>query len=176
MLADEAIYRATYTGTGVVTLESSPGGYHILELQGESWILERGTYWASDGAVDVSFHRERVLTSLEAGEGLVYLQTRVSGRGQVALTTRGPIKEVTLESGQSMVAEGRSVIARSSEISFRMQRPTKNLLGLFTAGEGWWVRAYRGPGKILLNPRPYWRYWVLVGRRGELDLPSQATF
>jgi uncharacterized protein (AIM24 family) len=176
LLADEAIYRPTYTGTGVVTLESSLGGYHILELQGESWILERGTYWASDGAVDISFHRERVLTSLEAGEGLVYLQTRVSGRGQVALTTRGPIKEVTLESGQSMVAEGRSVIARSSEVSFRMQRPTKNLLGLFTAGEGWWVRAFRGPGKILLNPRPYWRYWVLVERRGELDLPSQATF
>lgn len=176
LLADEAIYRPTYTGTGVVTLECSLGGYHILELQGESWILERGTYWASDGAIDVSFHRERVLTSLEAGEGLVYLQTRVSGRGKVALTTRGPVREVTLGSGQTMIAEGRSVIGRTTDVTFRMRRPTKNLLGLFTAGEGWWVRAYRGPGKILLNPRPYWRYWVMVQRHGEVDLPSQSTF
>jgi uncharacterized protein (AIM24 family) len=176
LLADEAIYRPTYTGTGVVTLEASLGGYHILELHGESWILERGTYWASDGDVDVSFHREKVLTSIKAGEGPVYLQTRVSGRGKVALTTRGPVTEVTLASGQSMVAEGRSVIARSPEVSFRMQRPTRNLLGLVTAREGWWIKAFRGPGKILLNPRPHWRYWVLVQRRGELDRPSQASF
>lgn len=65
LLADEAIYRPTYTGTGVVTLECSLGGYHILELQDENWILERGAYWASDGEVDVSFHRERVVTALE---------------------------------------------------------------------------------------------------------------
>jgi uncharacterized protein (AIM24 family) len=176
LLADEAIYRPTYTGTGVITLECSLGGYHILELKGESWILERGSYWASDGAIDVSFHREGVLTSLEAGEGLVYLQTRVSGRGKVALTTRGPVKEVTLGDGQQMVAEGRSVIARTSDVTFKMRRPTKNLLGIFTAREGWWLRAYQGPGKILLNPRPYWRYWVMVERNREEDLPSQTTF
>lgn len=176
LLAGEAIYRPTYTGTGVVTLESSLGGYHILELHGESWILERGAYWASDGTVDVSFHREPVLTALKAGQGLVYLQTRVSGRGKVALTTKGPVKELTLERGQSMIAEGHSVVARTSEVAFRMRRPTENVLGRFTAGEGWWVWAYQGPGTILLNPRPYWRYWVLVEHRGEVDRPSQATF
>jgi uncharacterized protein (AIM24 family) len=176
LLADEAIYRPTYTGTGVVTLECSLGGYHILELNDESWILERGAYWASDGEVDVSFHRERVVTALEAGEGLVYLQTRVSGRGKVVLTTRGPVREVTLGNGQSMIAEGRNVIGRTSDVTFRMQRPTKNLLGVVTAGEGWWLRAYQGPGKLLLNPRPYWRYWVLAERRGDVDLPSKATF
>ena len=81
LLADEAIYRPAYTGTGVITLESSLGGYHVIELQGETWFLERGAYWASDGAVDVSFHRERILTSLKLGEGALYLRTRVSGRG-----------------------------------------------------------------------------------------------
>ena len=49
----------------MITLESSLGGYHVIELQGETWFLERGAYWASDGAVDVSFHRERILTSLK---------------------------------------------------------------------------------------------------------------
>jgi uncharacterized protein (AIM24 family) len=176
LLADEAIYRPTYTGTGVVTLEPSLGGYHILELQDESWILERGAYWASDGTVDVTFHREGILTALEAGEGLVYLRTRVSGRGKVVLTTKGPVEEVRLESGQSMIAEGRSVIARNAEVRFRMKRPTRNWLGRLTAGEGWWLQAYEGPGSILLNPRPYWRYWVLAEKRPDVDRRSRATF
>lgn len=176
LLADEAIYRPTYTGTGVVTLEPSLGGYHILELKDESWILERGAYWASDGTVDVSFHREGILTALEAGEGLVYLRTRVSGRGKVVLTTKGPVEEIRLESGQAMIAEGRSVIARNAEVRFRMKRPTRNWLGRLTAGEGWWLHAYEGPGRILINPRPYWRYWVLAEKRPDVDRRSRATF
>src|SRR5262245_30244444 len=35
LLANEAVYRPTYTGTGTVTLESTVGGFHVLELQKE---------------------------------------------------------------------------------------------------------------------------------------------
>jgi uncharacterized protein (AIM24 family) len=94
----------------------------------------------------------------------------------VVLTTKGPVEEVRLGSGQSMIAEGRSVIARSTEVRFRMRRPTRNLLGRFTAGEGWWLQAYEGPGRILINPRPYWRYWVLADSRREVNRRSIATF
>jgi uncharacterized protein (AIM24 family) len=175
LLADEAVYRPTYTGTGVITLESSLGGFHVLDLDGESWILERGTYWASEGSIAVSFHREKFLTSLWAGEGLIYLQTKVSGQGKVAVTTRGPTEEITLERGKSLIAEGTYVIARTSDVSFKIRRPTKNYLGRFTSGEGW-VRAYEGPGKVLLNSAPYWRYWMMVQRSGNADRPSQTTF
>ena len=64
LLADETIYRPAYSGTGVVTLESSLGGFHILDLRQETWILEPGTYWASEDSVDLSFHRERFLTAI----------------------------------------------------------------------------------------------------------------
>ena len=57
-----------------------------------------------------------------------------------------------------------------------MKRPTRNLLGRLTAGEGWWLQAYQGPGRILLNPRPYWRLWVLADNRGQVDRRSRATF
>src|SRR5262245_44844726 len=79
LLAEESVYRPTYTGTGVVSLESSYGGFHVIELTGETWILDKGTYWASDGSVDVSFHQEKILTSLWVGEGFIYLQTQVRG-------------------------------------------------------------------------------------------------
>ncbi len=106
ILADEAVYRPTYTGTGVVPLKSSLGGFHLLDLHDERWILERGAYWACEGRVGVGYHRVGILTSRWAGEGLVYLQTEVSGSGKVVLTTRGPVERLTLEkaSGSSPMA------------------------------------------------------------------------
>jgi uncharacterized protein (AIM24 family) len=161
LLADESVYRPTYTGTGVVSLESSFGGFHVLDLAGESWILEKGAYWASDGSVDVSFHREAMLTSLWAGEGLIYLQTKVRGPGRVVITSTGPIEEIALERGKYFVAEGKYVVGRTAGVSFKLGRATKSFLGKFTAGEGL-VRTYGGPGRILLNPAPYWRYRMLT--------------
>ena len=134
LFADEAVYRPMYTGTGVITLESSLGGFHILDVQGESWILERGAYWASEGNVDVGFHRERLSTSIWAGEGLVYLQTRVRGYGKVALATRGPVEEVALGPGRRVVAEGKYVIARTGDVSFKVRRTTKNFFRPFHVG------------------------------------------
>ena len=164
LLADEAIYRPTYTGSGVVTLESSLGGFHMLDLKGESWILERGTYLASEGSVDVRFHRERTLTSLWAGEGLVYLQTRVRGHGKVVVNTRGPVEEVSLGPGKRLMTEGKYVICRTGDVSLKVQRPTKNYFGRFTSGEPF-VRVYEGEGKVLLNATPYWRYRVMMAKQ-----------
>jgi uncharacterized protein (AIM24 family) len=174
LMADESVYRPTYTGTGIITLESSLGGFHVFQLRGESWILEKGTYWASEGAVDVKFHRERTMTSLWAGEGLIYLQTKVSGYGQVVLTTRGPVEELTLLPGQEFVAEGNYVVCRTAEVGFHIRRPTKNYLGRFTSGEGF-VRVYKGPGRLLITPTPYWRYYMMQMRTQNAELPSRAT-
>lgn len=174
LLADQAIYRPTYSGTGVITLESSLGGFHVLDLNGESWILERGTYWASEGSVDVQFHREPMQTSLWAGEGPIYLQTKVRGQGKVVLATRGPVEEIQLDEDQQVAAEGKYVICRTRDVSFKVRRTTKNFFGRFTSGEGR-VRVYEGPGSVLLNPAPYWRYRIYNERHGNADDPSKLT-
>jgi len=174
LMSDEAVYRPTYTGTGVITLESSLGGFHVLDLNGESWILEKGTYWASEGSVDLGYHRERLVTSLWAGEGFVYLQTRVRGYGKVCITTRGPVEEVHLKEGQKVVAEGKYVICRTGDVSFTVRRSTKNFLGRYTSGEGY-VRVYSGAGRIILNPAPYWRYRMFTERANDADRPALTT-
>lgn len=165
LLADEKLYRPTYSGTGVVTLESSLGGFYVLDLKNESWILEPGTYWASEDGVEVSYHRERMLTSIWAGEGLIYLQTKVRGSGKVVVTTRGPVETIELEEGKRVAVDGRSVICRTEGVSFKIGRSTKNIMGRFTAGEGR-IRMYEGTGKILLNPATYWRYKMAAERSG----------
>ena len=162
-MSGESVYRPTYTGSGVITLESSLGGFHVMELQGQSWILEKGAYWASEGSVDLKFFKEKLLTSLWAGEGLVYLQSQVTGHGKVVVTTKGPIEEIDLAEGQELVVDGQYVIGRMASVQFSMRRPTENYLGRFTAGEPI-VRVYRGPGKLLLNPTYYWRYFMAQRR------------
>lgn len=173
-LAEEAVYRPEYTGTGVVTLESSLGGFHILDLQDEAWILEAGTYWASEGSVDLSYQRERFLTAFWLGEGLIYLQTRVQGTGKVVVTTRGPVHEVALEAGQKLRADGRHVICRNAAVTYAAERATKNFLGRYTSGEGL-VRVFTGPGKLLLNPAPYWRYKIFTEHGGDPEYPARAV-
>lgn len=167
LLAGESVFRPTYVGTGTITLESSLGGFHVLDLQGESWILEKGAYWASEGCVDLQFFRERLLTSLWAGEGVVYLQTKVAGHGKVVVTTKGPTEIVELREGQRMIVDGQCVIGRTASVGFKIQRPTKNYMGKYTSGEPL-VRAYTGPGKILLNPTYYWRYFMAMQKQREL--------
>lgn len=173
-LANESVYRPVYSGSGTLTLESSLGGYHLIDLDGETWLLDRGAYWASEGSVDIGFHREPVWRSMLAGEGPVYLLTRVRGHGKVALTTKGPVFEHQLRPGERVICDGSLVIARTGDVRFRVGRPTNNRLGFLTVGEGW-VRIYEGTGKVLMNPAPFWRYRILHAQSRKSSAAVRAT-
>ena len=153
LLSDEPIIRPRYVGTGEIFLTPSLGGYHVLEVAGEPWILEDGAYWASDGGVDLGVHRERMLTSFWAGEGLIDFQTQVSGKGRVVLNTTGPVEEIELR-GQRIAAEGKQIIARTAGLSYAIRRPTRSRIGYYLSGESL-VRTYAGVGKVLLTKAPY---------------------
>lgn len=157
-ISNEALVRPTYAGTGTINLESSMGGYHTFEVAGESWILTKGAYWASEGGVSLGLHRERVWTSLWTGEGLIDYQTRVSGHGRVVLNAPGPVEEVTLKDEPLMV-EGRLVLARTEGLDYRLRRAT-TLVQSFFAGEAR-LRVYAGTGKALVCWTPYWNQYVM---------------
>ena len=107
-------------------------------------------------------------------EGPIYLQTKVRGHGKVVVTTRGPVEEITLREGSRLVVDGKHVICRTGDVSFKMKGATKNYLGRFTSREGY-VRVYEGTGKILLNPAPYWRYRISVERGRDTGYSARAT-
>lgn len=151
----ESIFRPTYTGTGVLHLEPSLGGFHVMELAGEEWILESGAYWASDGSITVGAFREKAWTAFKSGEGFVDFQTKVSGQGKVVLAAQGPVQTVKLDNDK-LVVDGNYVLARPAGMSYSVERATKSLLGSMTSGEGF-VRVYQGSGTVLMSPIPYWR-------------------
>src|SRR5262245_24180724 len=154
MYAGEAMVRPLYHGTGVVYLESSFGGFYVFDLRGETWILNRGTYWASDDEVVLSFNREPMLASFWTGEGLIDYRTKVSGRGQVVLSCPGPVEERTLKN-ERVTAEGSFVIARTQGVQYGVRRVATFFRSLFS-GEAF-VRTYEGTGRVLISSTPLWR-------------------
>jgi uncharacterized protein (AIM24 family) len=153
ILSDEAIIRPRYTGNGEIYLTPSLGGYYMLEVEQDAWILEDGAYWASDAGIELGLHRERMITSFWAGEGLIDFQTVVEGTGKVVLNTTGPVEEVALHGGR-IAAEGKQIIARTAGLSYAVQRPIRSIIGYYLSGENS-LRTYSGFGKVLLTRAPY---------------------
>jgi uncharacterized protein (AIM24 family) len=137
---------------------------------GETWIIEDGAYWASEEGIRLSFHREKVITSLWAGEGFLWYQTKVTGPGKVVLVALGAVEEIVLDN-EELVVEGKYVLARTSGISLKMRRPGQGLLGYFLSGERR-ARADNGTGRLLISSTPNWQLRVCQGK--ELPDPTLA--
>jgi uncharacterized protein (AIM24 family) len=158
LFSEESLFRPCYEGTGELYLDSSLGGFHILEMRaGDSWIVDNGVYWASDDEIDLSVQREPVLTAFWAGEGLFWYQTRLRAKAaaQAALATTGPVEEVVLN-GQRLVVDGRMVIARTEGIQYSICKPTRSWIGYFLSGQQA-AHVYEGTGRLLFSTTPYWR-------------------
>lgn len=90
LFSDESLLRPRYSGTGSVWLDSTLGGYHVFTLRRKDrWILDTKCFWASDGEVSLSVHREPMWTSYWADQGLLWYKTAVEGEGQVVLSVDG---------------------------------------------------------------------------------------
>jgi len=165
LFSDESLLRPRYSGTGTVYLDSTLGGYHIMQLAaGERWVLDTRCFWASDGTIKLSIHREPMLTSFWAGEGLLWYKTALKGDGQVVLSVDGPVQEMELND-DTLVTDGPFVIARTQGITMQIKRPAKNLLSYWLSGQ---KRAYvyKGTGKLILCTVPYWRARMQKERTG----------
>jgi uncharacterized protein (AIM24 family) len=165
LFSDESVVRPRYSGTGTVFLDSTLGGYHIMKLAaGDRWVLDTKCFWASDGQVKLSIHREPMITSFWAGEGLLWYKTALKGEGQVVLSVDGPVHEVELND-ETLVTDGPFVVARTQGISMQLKRPAKNLISYWLSGQ---KRAYvyKGTGKLILCTVPYWRARMQRERAG----------
>jgi len=91
LVTKENIFRPTYTGTGEVYFGPPIfGEYNSLNLDGDSWILDQGSYVCSDMTVEIGVVRNKLLTGLKGGEGM--FQTSVSGSGTVIFQSPGPVE------------------------------------------------------------------------------------
>ena len=156
LFSDESPLRPRYHGTGSVWLDSTLGGYHVMTIKpGDRWILDGKCFWASDGEVKLSVHRETMWTSWWADQGLFWYKTALKGQGHVVLAVDGPVEEIELKDDR-LVADGAFVVARTAGIQLRIRRPARSFISYWLSGQKL-AYSYEGTGKLLLCTVPYWR-------------------
>ncbi len=149
-LSGEKIFRPVYSGSGKLVLEPSFEHFFMLELHNETYVLDRGAYWASDETVQADIKVNKFSTSILSGEGII--QTAVSGTGTVIVRAPGPVEIVDLVDDQ-LVVDGNFAVARSASLDFTVQQSTRSLLGTVTSGEVL-VNVLQGTGRVYLAPIP----------------------
>lgn len=163
MFTNEARIRPFYAGTGSIMLQPSLGGYHIMELDSEDWVLEPGVYWASDGSVELGLYREYMWASLWAGDGLLVWKSTVRGTGRVAINAPGPVEVVDVDG--ELKVQGRLVLGRTRGLRFSSQRSARFPRNLISGQKR--LRAFQGRGKALVCWTPYWNQHMYQRMTGE---------
>lgn len=149
-LSGEKIFRPVYAGTGKLVLEPSFQNFFELELDDETYVLDRGAYWASDMSVQADIKVNKLSTSVLSGEGII--QTAVSGSGTVIVRAPGPVEIIDLVNDR-LVVDGSFAVARSASLDFSVQQSTRSLFGTMTSGEIL-VNVLQGTGRVYLSPIP----------------------
>jgi uncharacterized protein (AIM24 family) len=151
VVAGENIFRPTYKGTGEIFFGPPIfGEYEILNLSGQEWILEQGSYVCSDMAIEVGVWRNKALSAFFGGEG--WFQTSVKGTGKVVMQAPGKVQRIDL-AGDKLSVDGKFALARTAGLKFEVQKATKSMLGSLSSGEGL-LSTFEGTGTVLIAPVP----------------------
>jgi len=151
MLGGESFFVNTFKATeaGEVTFAPSlPGDIHALELKGQTVYAQSGAYIASSPQVEVDTKWGGAKTFFSR-EGLFLL--KISGMGQVFLSSYGAIHEIDLEADQKYVVDTGHMVAFDEGIGYSVKR-VGGLKSTLFSGEGL-VCELTGPGKIMIQSR-----------------------
>jgi uncharacterized protein (TIGR00266 family) len=120
----------------------------VVELQGDSLLVQSGSYLASSEGVQVDTKWSGAQTFF-GSEGLIML--RVSGMGTLIVSSYGAIHPLELEAGESFVVDTGHLVTFEEQIDYDLQKVAGWKSTLFS-GEGL-VAKLTGPGKVNLQSR-----------------------
>ena len=141
-------YRAPAQG-GVVTLAPAlPGDLQVLELRGDTLMVQSGSYVASSQGVTVDTKWSGAKTFF-ASEGLIMLNC--SGTGTLVVSSYGAIHEMVLGAGETQTVDSGHLVVFTEGMGFDV-RTIAGMKSTLFSGEGL-VVDLTGPGKILMQTR-----------------------
>jgi uncharacterized protein (TIGR00266 family) len=142
------IFQAPDFGGQINLAPTLPGDMMILELQGESLLVQGGSYIASSMGIEVDTKWGGARTFF-ASEGLIMLRT--SGVGLLLLSSYGAIHPVDLAPGQRYTVDTGHLVSFSEGIGFRV-RNIGGVRSTLFSGEGL-VVDLTGPGRVYMQTR-----------------------
>ncbi len=151
VLGGESFFMNTFTaqvdGAELWLAPSLPGDVVAWPIQGTLFV-QSGSYLASSAGVDVdsSWGGSKTFFSRE---GLFML--RVSGQGDVVLSSYGAIHAIDLQPGQTYTVDTGHMVAWTEGVNYAV-RKVGNWKSTFFSGEGL-VCDLTGPGRIYIQTR-----------------------
>ena len=141
-------YRASDRGGKVMLAPALPGDVVTRDLDGETLLVQSGSYVASSDGIDVST-KWGGAKMFFAREGLILL--KVSGTGTLVLSSYGAIEEMELAAGESFTVDTGHLVAFGDQLGFNVRR-VGGLKSTLFSGEGL-VVDLSGPGRFWLQTR-----------------------
>jgi len=141
-------YRAPAQGGDITLAPALPGDLAVLELKGETLMVQSGSYVASSVGVSIDTKWGGAKTFF-ASEGLIML--KCSGTGTLLLSSYGAVHEMELSGGEVRTVDTGHLVAFAEGMGFSVKRIGGIKSTLFS-GEGL-VVDLTGPGKVLMQTR-----------------------
>jgi uncharacterized protein (TIGR00266 family) len=151
ILGGESFFMNTFTaqadGAELWLAPSLPGDIVTWPVQGTLYV-QSGSYLGASGGVDVDSNWGGAKTFFSR-EGLFML--RVSGQGDVVLSSYGAIHAIDLQPGQTYTVDTGHMVAWTEGVNYAV-RKVGNWKSTFFSGEGL-VCDLTGPGRIYIQTR-----------------------
>lgn len=141
-------YRAPAQGGDITLAPALPGDLAVLDLKGETLMVQSGSYVASSVGVSIDTTWGGAKTFF-ASEGLIML--KCSGTGTLVVSSYGAVHEMELSAGESRTVDTGHLVAFAEGMGFSVKRIGGIKSTLFS-GEGL-VVDLTGPGKVLMQTR-----------------------
>ncbi len=152
MLGGESFFMNTYTakkeGNSVSLAPPLPGDISVIEMKGETIMVQSGSYLASSEGIQVDTKWSGA-KGFFGSKGLIML--RLSGHGTLIISSYGAIHPMTLEKGQSYVVDTGHLVTFEEHMPFKVKK-VGNWKSTMLSGEGIVVEL-SGPGEYTLQTR-----------------------
>lgn len=171
MFGGESFFLNTYTGVregdSVALAPPLPGDIEVIEMHGETLMVQSGSYLASSAGINVETKWSGAKTFF-GSEGLIML--RISGTGIVIVSSYGAIHAVELAEGQKYVVDTGHLVTFEEHLKFDLKKVAGWKSTLFS-GEGL-VMELTGPGNLTLQSRSQDSFlsWLIP------RIPKQTTY
>ena len=161
MLASESFFLSHFTADRerghVVLAPTLPGDIIILDMQGENWVVQGGSYLASGDDIQVDMQMGG-LRSMLGGEGLFFVH--LSGRGPALISSFGGLYPVDVDG--SYIVDTGHLVAFEEGLEYKI-RKAGGWKSFFFSGEGL-VMEFQGRGRIWLQTHDRNGYGSFLGR------------
>ncbi len=140
-------FLASAEGGEITLAPELPGDIVAIELNGNTMMVQAGSYMASETSVELS--AKLSVKALMSAEGISMLEA--TGSGTLLVSSYGAVFEKTLGAGEKYIVDTTHLVAFDSTLSVT-PKPIGGLKSTLFSGEGF-VIELTGPGKIYIQTR-----------------------